>query len=51
MAASSGLTDAETKDLQLFHDLLDRCLNLNPDKRILPSDALRHPFFTTRGGK
>ncbi|KAL1894953.1 U4/U6 small nuclear ribonucleoprotein prp4 [Sporothrix stenoceras] len=50
IAASSGLTEAETKDLQLFHDLLDRCLNLNPDKRILPSDALRHPFFTARAG-
>ncbi|KJR86209.1 serine/threonineeeee-protein kinase PRP4 [Sporothrix schenckii 1099-18] len=50
-AASTGMSEAESKDLQLFHDLLDRCLNLNPDKRILPSDALRHPFFTARAGQ
>ncbi len=48
MAASAGLDDAETKELNLFHDLLDRCLSLNPDKRILPADALKHPFFTAR---
>ncbi|CAK7210717.1 U4/U6 small nuclear ribonucleoprotein prp4 [Sporothrix eucalyptigena] len=51
MAASAGMTDAESKDLAQFHDLLDRCLNLNPDKRILPSDALKHPFFAARPGR
>ncbi|CAK7219866.1 U4/U6 small nuclear ribonucleoprotein prp4 [Sporothrix bragantina] len=51
MAASVGMTDAESRDLSQFHDLLDRCLNLNPDKRILPSDALKHPFFTARSGR
>ncbi|EOO00946.1 putative serine threonine-protein kinase prp4 protein [Phaeoacremonium minimum UCRPA7] len=50
MAASSGMSDAETKQLNLFHDLLDRCLNLNPEKRITPSEALRHPFFTDKVG-
>ncbi|CAK7270346.1 U4/U6 small nuclear ribonucleoprotein prp4 [Sporothrix epigloea] len=48
LAASVGMSDAESRDLGQFHDLLDRCLNLNPDKRILPSDALKHPFFTSR---
>jgi len=48
MAASSGMDDAETKELNLFHDLLDRCLALNPDKRITPIEALKHPFFTSR---
>ncbi|OAA58533.1 serine/threonine-protein kinase [Niveomyces insectorum RCEF 264] len=48
MAASAGMDDAETKDLSRFYDLLDRCLSLNPDKRILPSDALKHPFFTSK---
>ncbi|CAK7563671.1 MAG: U4/U6 small nuclear ribonucleoprotein prp4 [Sporothrix epigloea] len=51
MAASVGMNDAESRDLSQFHDLLDRCLNLNPDKRILPSDALKHPFFTARSGR
>ncbi|CAK7233604.1 U4/U6 small nuclear ribonucleoprotein prp4 [Sporothrix curviconia] len=51
MAASVGMNDAESKDLSQFHDLLDRCLNLNPDKRILPNDALKHPFFTARSGR
>ncbi len=47
-AASSGMSDAESKELSLFHDLLDRCLNPNPDKRITPSEALKHAFFTSR---
>ena len=50
MAASSGMSDAEAKQLNLFYDLLDRCLNLNPEKRITPSEALRHPFFTDKVG-
>ncbi|KAK9374634.1 kinase-like domain-containing protein [Lipomyces chichibuensis] len=28
-----------------FVDLLDKCLNLNPEKRITPAEALRHPFI------
>lgn len=40
-----GMSDAETKELALFVDLLDRCLNLNPEKRCTPSEALRHPFI------
>ncbi|KAI6716167.1 hypothetical protein PZA11_001141 [Diplocarpon coronariae] len=45
VSASKGLTEAETKELTLFADLLDRCLALNPEKRITPSEALRHPFI------
>ena len=26
-------------------DLLSRMINLDPTKRILPEDALKHPFF------
>ncbi|KAK9421633.1 putative Kinase-like domain-containing protein [Seiridium unicorne] len=44
-AASGGMNDAETRDLNHFTDLLERCLALNPDKRITPSEALKHPFF------
>ena len=46
--ASSGMSETETRELNLFHDLLDRCLAVNPDKRITPVDALKHPFFTSR---
>lgn len=42
------MTEAESRELNLFHDLLDRCLNVNPDKRILPADALKHPFFAQK---
>lgn len=45
-SASKGLTDVETKELALFTDLLDRCLALNPEKRITPNEALKHPFIT-----
>lgn len=50
MAASTGMDDAETRDLNHFVDLLDQCLALNPDRRIKPAEALRHPFFTSRAG-
>ncbi|KAI1844291.1 hypothetical protein JX266_009582 [Neoarthrinium moseri] len=44
-AASGGMNDAEARDLNHFIDLLERCLTLNPEKRITPSEALKHPFF------
>jgi serine/threonine-protein kinase PRP4 len=48
LAASSDLSDTESRELNHFVDLLERCLTLNPDKRLTPSEALRHPFFTHR---
>jgi serine/threonine-protein kinase PRP4 len=48
MAASGGMTDAETRELNHFIELLERCLALNPDRRITPMEALKHPFFTHR---
>ncbi|KAI9792113.1 MAG: U4/U6 small nuclear ribonucleoprotein prp4 [Piccolia ochrophora] len=45
MPTSKGVTDAELKELNLFADLLDRCLNLNPEKRCTPAEALKHPFI------
>jgi len=46
MSASKGLTDIETKELNLFVDLLDQCLALNPGKRMTPQEALKHPFIS-----
>lgn len=40
------LSDVEAKEVTLFIDLLERCLNLNPEKRCTPSEALKHPFIT-----
>ncbi|KAI0382005.1 kinase-like protein [Hypomontagnella monticulosa] len=48
LAASGGMNDVESRDLNHFIDLLERCLTLNPDKRITPSEALKHPFFTVK---
>lgn len=48
LAASAGMDDAESRDLNHFIDLLERCLTLNPEKRLVPADALKHPFFTQR---
>ncbi|KAI1496118.1 kinase-like domain-containing protein [Biscogniauxia marginata] len=47
-AASGGMNDAESRDLNHFVDLLERCLTLNPDKRITPTEALKHPFFSSK---
>lgn len=45
VSVSRGLDDVETKELNLFIDLIDRCLALNPEKRCTPSEALKHPFI------
>lgn len=43
-----GMSDVEVKDLNLFVDFLDRCLALNPERRITPDEALKHPFLARR---
>ena len=43
---TSNMTDEETRLLNAFVDLLDKCLNLNPEKRITVREALLHPFIT-----
>ena len=39
------LKDEENKLLMSFVDLLDKCLVLDPTKRITPKEALIHPFI------
>jgi len=42
---SAKLHDEEMKAIISFIDLLDRCLSLDPARRITPKDALNHPFI------
>ena len=44
VSAASG-TETELKELNLFVDLLERCLNLNPERRCTPDEALKHSFI------
>lgn len=39
------MDELERKELELFLDLLDKCLELRPEKRITPLEALKHPFI------
>jgi len=43
--SSVKLKDEEAKLLTSFVDLLDKCLALDPAKRITPKEALVHPFI------
>ncbi|KAJ2358048.1 U4/U6 small nuclear ribonucleoprotein prp4 [Coemansia erecta] len=45
-ATPAGSASEDVQQALRFASLLDRCLELSPDKRILPIDALRHPFFS-----
>ena len=45
LASTSNLPESEVKELGLFIDLLEKCLNLNPEKRCTPAEALKHPFI------
>lgn len=38
-------SDEEIKMLNSFVDLLDKCLVLDPGRRIQPREALVHPFI------
>ncbi|ETW85096.1 hypothetical protein HETIRDRAFT_309361, partial [Heterobasidion irregulare TC 32-1] len=44
-AASAQMKDDERKMLTSFIDLLDKCLALDPARRITPKEALVHPFI------
>ena len=41
----STASEEAARQLKAFVDLLDQSLVLNPEKRITPEDALRHPFL------
>lgn len=49
LEAAKGMNNsAQMKQVNLLADLLDRCLTLNPEKRITPADALKHPFISQK---
>jgi len=39
------MKDDELKQLHNFVDLLEKCLHLDPSKRLTPHEALKHPFL------
>ena len=43
--SSVKLSDEEMKLISSFIELLDRCLSLDPSRRITPREALAHPFI------
>lgn len=45
-AGAKNLGLEQAKELSLFVDLLDRCLSLDPLRRITPNEALRHEFIS-----
>lgn len=45
MANTRSMVPAEIKELNAFVDLVEKCLQLDPARRISPNDALRHPFI------
>ena len=46
IASTKGMSEAEVKEVNWFVDLLEKCLNLNPEKRCTPAEALKHPFIS-----
>lgn len=45
LPTTSKASDEETKLVLSFIDLLDKCLMLDPSRRITPKEALVHPFI------
>ena len=43
--SSVKLNDEEMRLLASFIELLDKCLTLDPSRRITPREALAHPFI------
>ena len=41
-------TDVEKRKLLQFKDLLEKMLTLDPERRISPSEALKHPFIVDK---
>lgn len=46
LRGTQRLSDKQTRKVNQLRDLLDKCLLLDPSKRVGISDALSHPFIT-----
>ena len=44
-AALLAGSEGDRRKLVQLADLLERCMHLDPDKRLSPKEALRHPFI------
>eukprot|EP01113_Clastostelium_recurvatum_P016281 TRINITY_DN1927_c0_g1_i2.p1 TRINITY_DN1927_c0_g1~~TRINITY_DN1927_c0_g1_i2.p1 ORF type:complete len:507 (+),score=161.55 TRINITY_DN1927_c0_g1_i2:2430-3950(+) len=42
---ASKIPEADMRKIQQLRDLLDKCLSIDPAKRITPDQALHHPFL------
>eukprot|EP01135_Chromosphaera_perkinsii_P002421 Nk52_evm27s223 gene=Nk52_evmTU27s223 len=47
LTAGATLDYTEMEQIRSLRDLLDKCLTLDPAKRISPDDALKHPFIAS----
>jgi len=46
LLGAAGNDKGERQNAMLLKDLLERLFTLDPDKRIIPSDCLKHPFIS-----
>jgi serine/threonine-protein kinase PRP4 len=46
LAPGSKSSTEEIRLISAFTDLLEKALQLNPEKRLTPKEALSHPFIT-----
>jgi len=44
-AVEIELSEEDRKKLAQLKELLERCLTLDPNKRLTPDEALKHPFI------
>lgn len=50
-AALLSGAEGDKRRVALLADLLERMMHLDPDKRMTPKEALRHPFIKGMQGK
>lgn len=48
LIGSQKLDDAHLRKVQQLRDFLEKCLMLDPSKRITINQALTHPFITEK---
>ena len=46
LLGAAGTDKGERQNALLLKELLERCFTLDPDKRLVPLDCLKHPFIS-----